>query len=298
MKAYIKNGKDNRIEGPFLIDELKGKKLSKDTLIWYQGLDNWIGISEDDKLNFLIKDEQQIPVMKKNSFETNQSHKDNIQYYFYKKDDKTYGPVELKMLLEKVSPETLVYADNLGKWIPAGLINTPNNNLHENKISENTISSTKNKVKMNIVEKIIGVFYTIFGLLMVLGVFNMINYGARNVIIYFQQGEYFLLSSAIVAFGISLFLGFYALKTIVTYHMKLTKMLKRKIYLPKDKLVNQNNVGLIIITFFLLFNVIKYLSVSGGLIFGGIFLPFIYYLISTRKYIIYYKKVFYKDALG
>jgi hypothetical protein len=36
---YINNGKENG--GPFTLDELKTQQLSKATLVWYQGMDEW-----------------------------------------------------------------------------------------------------------------------------------------------------------------------------------------------------------------------------------------------------------------
>ncbi|WP_035671383.1 DUF4339 domain-containing protein [Flavobacterium sp. 83] len=40
MKTYyIHNGTEN--SGPFLLDELKAKKITKTTLIWFEGMDEW-----------------------------------------------------------------------------------------------------------------------------------------------------------------------------------------------------------------------------------------------------------------
>jgi hypothetical protein len=36
---YINNGKENG--GPFTLDELKSQQISKATLVWYQGMDEW-----------------------------------------------------------------------------------------------------------------------------------------------------------------------------------------------------------------------------------------------------------------
>lgn len=41
--------------GPFNIDELKTKKISKDTLIWYEGLDNWTKAGDIPELFVLFK---------------------------------------------------------------------------------------------------------------------------------------------------------------------------------------------------------------------------------------------------
>src|SRR5436853_6131403 len=38
-KFFTHNGSEQ--EGPFDIEELKNKKISKDTMVWYEGLDTW-----------------------------------------------------------------------------------------------------------------------------------------------------------------------------------------------------------------------------------------------------------------
>lgn len=50
MKKYFyTNGKDKI--GPFSFEELKEKKLSRETKVWFYGLDNWTTLSEVEELN-------------------------------------------------------------------------------------------------------------------------------------------------------------------------------------------------------------------------------------------------------
>jgi hypothetical protein len=52
-KYYIvENGKKS---GPFSIEELKTKNIKTDTLVWYEGLDNWKKAKEIEKLRIIIK---------------------------------------------------------------------------------------------------------------------------------------------------------------------------------------------------------------------------------------------------
>ena len=54
MEEYYFSDGENQF-GPFKLDELKNQKISKDTLIWYEGLDNWIKASEIENLKTLFK---------------------------------------------------------------------------------------------------------------------------------------------------------------------------------------------------------------------------------------------------
>lgn len=54
MKKYHYSDGDNQF-GPLTIEELSDKKISKDTMVWYEGLDNWVKASEVDELKVLFK---------------------------------------------------------------------------------------------------------------------------------------------------------------------------------------------------------------------------------------------------
>ncbi len=48
--------KDNERFGPYSLDELTNKEITKETLIWYKGLPEWITASEVDELQTLFED--------------------------------------------------------------------------------------------------------------------------------------------------------------------------------------------------------------------------------------------------
>jgi len=51
-KYYYHNGKDQ--QGTFTFDELKEKKLTKETMIWFEGIQSWQKVSEIDELKTLF----------------------------------------------------------------------------------------------------------------------------------------------------------------------------------------------------------------------------------------------------
>ncbi len=53
MRNYYAHLGDNQ-EGPFSLDELKFKKISKETLVWYEGLEEWIPASKVEDLKGLF----------------------------------------------------------------------------------------------------------------------------------------------------------------------------------------------------------------------------------------------------
>ena len=53
MRNYYAHLGDNQ-EGPFSLDELKLKKISKETLVWYEGLEEWIAASKVEDLKDLF----------------------------------------------------------------------------------------------------------------------------------------------------------------------------------------------------------------------------------------------------
>lgn len=54
MEEYYFSDGENQF-GPFTLDELKNQKITKDSLIWYEGLDNWIKANEIENLKTLFK---------------------------------------------------------------------------------------------------------------------------------------------------------------------------------------------------------------------------------------------------
>ena len=54
MQKYHYSDGDNHF-GPFSIEELKDVKISKETMIWFEGLDNWIAAGEIEDLKDLFK---------------------------------------------------------------------------------------------------------------------------------------------------------------------------------------------------------------------------------------------------
>ena len=53
QKFYIH--KDDQQQGPFSIDELKDLKITRDTMIWFEGADNWKKAVEVDDLKEIFK---------------------------------------------------------------------------------------------------------------------------------------------------------------------------------------------------------------------------------------------------
>jgi len=54
MKEYYYSDGENQF-GPFEIEELKEKKISKETLVWFEGLEEWVQASDIDELQILFK---------------------------------------------------------------------------------------------------------------------------------------------------------------------------------------------------------------------------------------------------
>lgn len=54
MKKYFYTDGINKI-GPFSFDELKKEKLTRETKIWFYGLDRWTALSEIEELNLITK---------------------------------------------------------------------------------------------------------------------------------------------------------------------------------------------------------------------------------------------------
>ena len=86
MKKYFySNGGDK--EGPLSIEELKIKDIGPDTLIWYEGLDDWTSAIEIEEIKFILElnppnissTEDSIieinkNILNKNNFKSSKSH--------------------------------------------------------------------------------------------------------------------------------------------------------------------------------------------------------------------------------
>ena len=68
MKEYYFSNGENQ-EGPFNLSELEGKNIKSDTLIWYEGLDDW---TKDEKI-------EEIKLILKVNILENQKHKKAIK---------------------------------------------------------------------------------------------------------------------------------------------------------------------------------------------------------------------------
>lgn len=54
MKKYFySNGQDK--EGPLSIEELKGENIKSDTMIWYEGMDDWTPAIEIEEIKFILE---------------------------------------------------------------------------------------------------------------------------------------------------------------------------------------------------------------------------------------------------
>lgn len=82
-KYYLHNGSENI--GPFDIDELKEKKISRDTPVWCEGMMDWKNASEVDELRGILsaippplKKETAIPTQQKINKQTEESNGNNF----------------------------------------------------------------------------------------------------------------------------------------------------------------------------------------------------------------------------
>ena len=81
MKKYFYSN-DNQENGPYSFEELKNKNIKKETLIWYEGLENWTQASELFEMtsilelnpaasnpSFIENNISNIPIIESNNFE-------------------------------------------------------------------------------------------------------------------------------------------------------------------------------------------------------------------------------------
>lgn len=78
MKKYFYTDGANKY-GPFTIEELRNKNITKDTLVWFQGLSEWLPAHNFSELNDIIVPSPP-PVTSTQTGNTNQSHRtQNVQ---------------------------------------------------------------------------------------------------------------------------------------------------------------------------------------------------------------------------
>lgn len=92
MKEYYIAISDKK-EGPLSLNDLKTKKLTKDTLVWYDGLEDWVNASEVNELKDLLKSENSILLKKVKSSNTS----NNPQSRANKETEKTSNKSSKKM---------------------------------------------------------------------------------------------------------------------------------------------------------------------------------------------------------
>ena len=78
MKKYFySNGIEK--DGPFTLNELLNKKISKETLIWYEGLEDWVPAYEVGEIAYILETSPpDLPSEHNNLFQTSELSKDKI----------------------------------------------------------------------------------------------------------------------------------------------------------------------------------------------------------------------------
>ncbi|MFZ4707882.1 MAG: DUF4339 domain-containing protein, partial [Bacteroidales bacterium] len=54
MKQFYIHQNDQQ-QGPFSLEDLKEKKITKETMIWFEGAEGWIPASQVEELKSLLK---------------------------------------------------------------------------------------------------------------------------------------------------------------------------------------------------------------------------------------------------
>jgi hypothetical protein len=156
MKYFIIN--DNNQLGPFSHEDLPIDKITKDTLVWYEGLADWSKASELEELNhlFVVKTstpppppkpvEQTPPPPPQNNRETNGTNKEQKEVISYGKSNK-------KRLLILSSISFLVVAGLVLWYLNSnGVVNDEaenSNQFEQNDYSENQENSSNNDQNAN-----------------------------------------------------------------------------------------------------------------------------------------------------
>jgi hypothetical protein len=131
MKKYFYTNGVDKI-GPFTYEELKEQNLSRETMLWFYGLDNWKPLSEIEELNSLTNS---IPPLLKFSEIINTDNSNNIKKDFIEKVITAKNPKS-----RKKSKTLLIIAAVLGVIIFVGYISIKNkkNNMLYNSIATNS----------------------------------------------------------------------------------------------------------------------------------------------------------------
>ena len=101
---FLNNGAKEK--GPYSFEQLESKPLGKETLVWYEGLENWTLASELRELRKKIKPIQNCTICN-NSGMVKSSNKTYPFNIFFRSDKKKEQPIELQDQL-KVTFESLV----------------------------------------------------------------------------------------------------------------------------------------------------------------------------------------------
>ena len=130
MKEYFIIN-ENKKSGPFNLNKIKQEYLFNDTLVWHEGLDNWVLASEIKELKNLINDK---------------SIKDSKNIFLINNNNKI-GPLNFQDLKKyKIEPNTMIWFENISDWIPANNIDELKNSLvFEGKTSKTETNTSKKK---------------------------------------------------------------------------------------------------------------------------------------------------------
>ena len=106
---YIIEGKERR--GPFSLEDLAGAGITADTLVWRQGLPDWVKASELPELSsMLIADDSAFGAYAQTPPEP----------YFAMIGNRRVGPSDpASLAAEGIGPDTPVWRSGMGDWAPA-----------------------------------------------------------------------------------------------------------------------------------------------------------------------------------
>jgi len=97
-------------QGPFTLEQLKGKPISTNTMIWYDSLPQWVKAGADDSLRNVIANGANVVDWSKKLF-------------YYTDASGQQGPFTLEQLKGKpIISSTPVWYDPLPQWTTAGQV--------------------------------------------------------------------------------------------------------------------------------------------------------------------------------
>jgi GYF domain 2 len=117
-KYYLHEGATQ--QGPFSLEELRDKKITAATLVWFHPMPEWKPAGEIEELKSIFNPapapvQPVIPVAfpKQEDWETKQ--------FYFADSTGQHGPFNLVQLKEKnINPDTAIWYDGLAEWITAG----------------------------------------------------------------------------------------------------------------------------------------------------------------------------------